>query len=74
MLKYFKTFLAQGLPPDDIYGVRVEVGRFASNGKLGDEDGTELESISGKNKHFPDSGFRVPGQFPGKIVSNYTDP
>ena len=35
---------AQGLPRDDIYGVQ-------GDGRLHDEDETELESVSGKSLH-----------------------
>ena len=38
---------AQGHVPDDIYGVQLDPTRLAANGKLRDDDGTELESISG---------------------------
>ena len=49
MFKIFPNFSAQGLPSDDLFGLQMDVCQFGNNGKEGDDDGTELESISGKS-------------------------
>ena len=48
--------IAEGVTSDDIFGIHTELklpsSKIQSHLAIGDEDNTELESVSGKNKMY----------------------
>ena len=48
------VLIAEGVTSDDIFGIHTELklpsSKIQSHLQIGDDDNTELESVSGKNK------------------------
>ena len=55
----YAYFIAEGVTSDDIFGIHTELklpsSKIQSHLAIGDEDNTELESVSGKSKIYFES-------------------